>query len=65
MINIENKEQEECLLMVVDMHGRVCAETHLEPLSSLTLDIKDLFAGIYHLVFKTETTSRVQQIVKY
>lgn len=65
MINIKNKEKEECLLMVVDMQGRVWAETYMQPQDSLTLDIKDMFAGIYNLVFKTETTSRVQQIVKY
>lgn len=65
MINIKNKEQEACLLMVVDMNGRVWCETYLQPNDNLTLDIKELFAGIYNLVFQTSTTSRVQQIVKY
>lgn len=65
MINIKNKEQETCLLMVVDMNGRVWCETYLQPNDNLTLDIKELFAGIYNLVFQTSTTSRVQQIVKY
>lgn len=65
MINIKNQEQEECLLMVVDMHGRVWCETHMQPEDNLTLDIKHLLSGIYNLVFKTESTSRVQQIVKY
>lgn len=65
MINIKNKEQEECLVMVVDMNGRVYCETYMQPNDSLTLDIKELFSGIYNLVFKTSTTSRVQQIVKY
>lgn len=51
--------------MVVDMKGRVCYETHLEPYDKLTLDIKDLFAGIYTLIFKTETTSFSQQIFKF
>lgn len=65
MINIQNKEQEECLVMVVDMSGRVYCETYMQPNDNLTLDIKELFSGIYNLVFKTSTTSRVQQIVKY
>lgn len=65
MINIKNHEQEECLLMVVDMNGRVWCETYMQPQDNLTLDIKGLLAGIYNLVFKTENTSRVQQIVKY
>ncbi len=65
MINIQNKEQEECLVMVVDMNGRVYCETYMQPNDNLTLDIKELFSGIYNLVFKTATTSRVQQIVKY
>ena len=30
MINIKNKEPEVCSLMVVDMNGRVCYETHLQ-----------------------------------
>lgn len=65
MISIKNKEQEECVLMVVDMNGRVWAETCMQPNDKLTLDIKELFSGIYNLVFKTATTSYVQQIVKY
>jgi len=47
------------------MNGRVWAETYLQPNDKLTLDIKELFSGIYNLVFKTSTTSHVQQIVKY
>lgn len=65
MISIKNKENEECLLMIVDMKGKVYCETYLQPNDKLTLDIKDLFSGIYNLIFQTETTSRVQQIVKY
>jgi hypothetical protein len=65
MISIKNKEQEECLLMVVDMNGRVWCETYMQPNDKLTLDIKEMFSGIYNLVFKTATTSHVQQIVKY
>jgi uncharacterized protein YuzE len=65
MINIQNKEKEECLLMVVDMNGRVCAETYMEPEANLILDIKDLLSGIYTLIFKTEHTSYTQQILKY
>lgn len=65
MISIKNQEPEECLLMVVDMNGRVWCETYMQPEDNLTLDIKGLISGIYNLVFKTESTSRVQQIVKY
>ena len=65
MINIKNKEKEQCLLMVVDMQGRVCAQTYVEPESNIILDIKDLLSGIYTLIFKTETTSHSQQILKY
>jgi hypothetical protein len=65
MINIKNKEQEVCSLMVVDMNGRVCYETHMEPQDNLTLDMRSLLTGIYTLIFKTTTTSFTQQIVKY
>lgn len=65
MISIKNKESEQCLLMVVDMNGRVCCETYMEPHDKLTLDIRELFTGIYTLIFKTENTSYTQQIVKY
>lgn len=65
MISIKNKEQEECLVMVVGMDGRVWCETYMQPNDKLILDIKEMFSGIYNLVFKTSTTSRVQQIVKY
>ena len=65
MISIKNKESEVCSLMVVDMNGRVCYETHLEPFDNLTLDISALLRGIYTLVFKTTNTKFAQQIVKY
>ncbi len=65
MISIKNKESEVCSLMVVDMNGKVCYETHLDPYDKLTLDIRALLSGIYTLIFKTETTSFTQQIVKY
>ena len=65
MINITNKEPEVCSLMVVDMNGRVCYETHLEPFDNLTLDISELIRGIYTLIFKTDHTRLVQQILKY
>jgi hypothetical protein len=51
--------------MVVDMNGRVCLETNLQPFDDLTLDIRALFSGIYTLIFKTKSTSYSQQIVKY
>ncbi|HEY1030922.1 MAG TPA: T9SS type A sorting domain-containing protein [Flavipsychrobacter sp.] len=65
MISIKNKEPEVCSLMVVDMNGRVCLETNLQPFDDLTLDIRALFSGIYTLIFKTKSTSYSQQIVKY
>ncbi len=65
MINIKNKEQEECTLMLVDINGRVHYETMMQPDDHLTLDIRDLFTGIYTLIFKTENTSFTQQIMKY
>ncbi len=65
MISIRNKEQEECQLLVVDMKGRVYYETYMQPEDKLTLDIKELITGIYTLIFKTESTSHTQQIVKY
>lgn len=65
MINIKNKEQEECSLLLVDMNGRVYCDTMLQPNDNLTLDIKELLSGIYTLIFKTETTSFTQQIVKF
>lgn len=65
MISIQNREPEECLVMIVGMDGRVYGETYMQPNDNLTLDIKELFTGIYNLVFKTSTTSRIQQIVKY
>lgn len=65
MISIQNKEPEECLVMIVGMDGRVYGETYMQPNDNLILDIKELFTGIYNLVFKTSTTSRIQQIVKY
>ncbi|MBN8671147.1 MAG: T9SS type A sorting domain-containing protein [Chitinophagales bacterium] len=65
MINIKNKEQEACSLLVVDMNGRVCYETSMEPLANLTLDLRSLLSGIYTLIFQTTNTSFTQQIVKY
>lgn len=65
MINIKNKEPEECSLLLVDMNGRVYCDTMLQPDDNLTLDIKELLSGIYTLIFKTENTSFTQQIVKF
>ncbi|MCB0698371.1 MAG: T9SS type A sorting domain-containing protein [Chitinophagaceae bacterium] len=65
MISIKNKENEECQLIVVDQKGRIYYETYMQPEDKLTLDIKELFTGIYTLIFKTESTSFTQQIVKY
>jgi hypothetical protein len=65
MINIINKEQEDCVVMLVDIYGRVCYETMIQPNHYLDLDIQALFTGIYTLIFKTTNTSFIQQIVKY
>ncbi len=65
MISIKNREPEKCALIVVDLKGRVYYETQMEPFERLSLDLKELFTGIYTLIFKTETTSFTQQIVKY
>jgi hypothetical protein len=65
MINIKNKETEECAVMVVDMNGNICYEDRIQPNDDLELDINSFLAGIYTLIFKTDNTSFVQQIVKY
>lgn len=65
MINIKNKETEECEVMVVDMNGNICYENSIQPNDDLELDINSFFAGIYTLIFRTHHTSFVQQIVKY
>lgn len=65
MINIQNKEREDCVVMLVDMKGRVFYETQVAPDEYLNLDISPLFRGIYTLIFSTSKTQFVQRIVKY
>lgn len=65
MINIKNKEPEECAVLLVDMNGRICYQSYIEPNANLDIDLNSLMAGIYTLIFSTETTKLVQQIVKY
>ena len=65
MINIKNKEREECTVLLVDMNGLVCYEAYIQPNDDLELDIRRFLSGIYTLIFKTTSTSLVQQIVKY
>lgn len=65
MINIKNKEAEECTLMLVDINGRVHYETIMQPNDQLDIELRTLITGIYTLIFKTESTSFMQQIVKY
>ena len=65
MINIQNKEQQECAVMLVDMNGNICYQTEIQPNDYLDLDINSLLGGIYTLIFSTEKTRYIQQIVKY
>lgn len=65
MINIKNKEPEECTLMLVDLNGRIHYEAVMQPNDNLNIELKNLLTGIYTLIFQTENTSFVQQIVKY
>ena len=65
MINIINKEPEECAVLVVDMNGYVCYETMIQPNEGLDIEINKFLSGIYTLIFKTTHTSFIQQIVKY
>lgn len=65
MINIKNKEPEECTLMLVDTNGCVHYEAVMQPNDNLTIELRDLLTGIYTLIFETENTSFIQQIVKY
>lgn len=65
MISIKNKEREECSVLLVDMNGLICYEASILPNDNLELDIQRFFSGIYTLIFRTEKTSFIQQIVKY
>lgn len=65
MISISNKEKEECAVLLVDMNGRVCYQTYIQPDDNIELDIHRFLSGIYTLIFKTTNTSFTQQIVKY
>ena len=65
MINIINKEPEECVVLLVDMNGYIHYETMLEPEAGLDLDLRSLLTGIYTLIFQTTNTSFTQHIVKY
>ncbi|WP_276131986.1 T9SS type A sorting domain-containing protein [Polluticoccus soli] len=65
MINIINKEMEECEVMLVDINGYVHYETVLAPNAGLDIDLRELLTGIYTLIFQTTHTSFTQQIVKY
>jgi len=65
MINIKNKEREECSVLLVDINGYICYEAYIQPNDNLELDIRNFLSGIYTLIFKTTHTSFAQQIVKY
>ncbi len=65
MISIKNKESEDCTVMLVDMNGNICYQTLIQPNNELELEIGKFLSGIYTLIFATEHTSFMQQIVKY
>ena len=46
MINIKNKEPEECAVLLVDMNGRICYQSYIEPNANLDIDLNSLMAGI-------------------
>jgi len=65
MLNITNKEKEECKIWVIDYRGFIHYKASLKPNESLDLDLKELVFGIYRMIFKTEHTSFMQEFVKY
>lgn len=65
MINIKNKEKEECDVLVVDINGKICYKDRIQPQADIEIDINKFLSGIYTLIFKTAHTSFIQQIVKY
>lgn len=65
MVNITNKEKEECQVWVIDYRGYIFYEAQLRPDEDLELDLKELAFGIYKMIFKTAHTSYIQEFVKY
>jgi hypothetical protein len=65
MLRIVNKEKEECSVWVIDYRGFIHYKTSLKPNEQLVLDLKELVFGVYRMIFKTEHTSFIQEIVKY
>ena len=65
MVNITNKETEECSVWVIDYRGFIHYKTSLKPNEDLKLDLKQFAFGIYRIIFKTKHTSFIQEFVKY
>lgn len=65
MLSITNKENEECRVWVIDYRGYVHYKASLQPDEQLDLDLKKLVFGIYKMIFKTKSTSFIQEFVKY
>jgi hypothetical protein len=65
MISIKNKERERCNVRLVDIGGIVHYETEMDPQSSMDLDLAAFSTGIYFLVFCTQHTSFIQELIKY
>ena len=65
MISIKNKEPEECLVLMVDLYGRIHYEKTIQANEALELDIEAFARGIYTLIFRTVHTSFVQNFIKY
>lgn len=65
VLNITNKEKEDCKIWIVDYSGNIYYKTDLKPDESFEFDIRKLVFGIYRMVFKTKHTSFIQEFVKY
>ena len=65
MISIKNKEKEQCNVRLVDIGGMVHYETNMDPHTSMDLDLATFSTGIYFLVFCTQHTSFIQELIKY
>jgi len=65
MVNITNKEKEECKVWVIDYRGYIHYKAELLPNENVEFDLKELAFGIYRMIFKTAHTSFIQEFVKY
>lgn len=65
MLHITNKEKKQCNVWVIDYKGFIHYEASLQPNESLQLAPRTWVFGIYRIIFKTESTSYIQEFVKY